>query len=1129
MISAERLKELPITRWCVNNRTSIYIFTILVSVAGFYIYQNLPKELYPDVVMPTISVTTIYPGASPQDIENLITKPLEKQLKSISGIKKITSNSMSDFGLIIAEFNSDQDSKQCKLKVKDAVDKGKKDLPSDLKNDPQIQEFDISEQPIMNINLAGDIPLEQLKKYAKSLKDKIEGMKEITRVDIIGGYTREIHVDVDMYKMTASGITLMDIENAISRENLNVSGGEVRVGEMRRNLRITGEFQSPDQIGNIVVRSFLGNPAFIKDIATVSDSHADKQDFARLDHKTVVTLNVIKRSGENLLNATDQIYEMIDDYKTNQFPQGLTVQVTGDTSENTRIQLHDLINTVVIGFVLVVFVLMFFMGFRNAFFVGLAVPLSCLIAFLFMPALGLTMNVMVLFSLLLALGIIVDDAIVVIENTHRIFHENHDMSVAQAAKYAAGEVFLPVLAGTLTTLAPFFPLLFWPGIIGKFMKNLPITLIITLGASLFVAFIINPVFAASFMSKDDKAKSVLKNYIPWFILFALVAIGSYFTKHFAVGNFAVFFILLMLLYHFVLDRATQLWQERVWPKFINLYRASLKVFIKGYGPLLVPIGAFVMLVISAFILYLSKPVVELFPSGEPNFVYIYCKLPMGTDANVTDSITQGIEKKVYKVIGEHNPDVTSVITNVGLGAGDPQNPDKVATPFKSKVTVAFKKYSDRKDPHTTKWLDSIRSEFQAGVAGAQISVEKERNGPPVGKAINIEISGDDFKILGDLQNKITQNIEKANIKGIDELKSDLQISKPEITVVLDNEKLQREGLSKGQVAGELRTALFGKEASKFRDVDDDIPIQLRLEEKYRTNVDELMNLNMSFMDFATGSFRQLPISSIASIKYSNSYSVINRKNQKRVVTLSSDVAEGAAANDVVANVKQVIANMDIPEGYEVKMTGEQEQQQETSAFLGVAFALALALMMMIMVTQFDSAVKPMIIGTTVLFSLIGVFLGNAIFHMKFSVVMTGVGFFALSGIVIRNGILLIEFIDELRQRGYSVQEAVIEGGAIRMTPVILTAMSAVLGLIPLAIGLNIDFEALFSHFNPHLYLGGDNVAFWGPLAWTMIFGLIGATFLTLLVVPSMYILGYNTRAWFRNRTGYKPEEETVKH
>ena len=1117
MISAERLKELPITSWCINNRTSIYVFTLLVSVAGYFTYNNLPKELFPDVVVPTISVSTIYPGASPEDIENLIVKPLEKQIKSISGVKKVTSNSMSDFGLIIAEFNTDQDAKQCKLKVKDAVDKGKKDLPSDLKNDPQIQEFDISEQPIMNINLAGDIPLEQLKKYADDLKDKIESMKEITRVDVIGGYVREIHVDVDMFKMTASGISLSDIENAIARENLNVSGGEMRIGEMRRNLRVTGEFKNPAQINNIIVRSFTGNAAFIKDIATVSDAHADKQDFARLDHKTVVTINVIKRSGENLLNATDRIYSVLDDYQRNRFPTGLKVEVTGDTSENTRIQLHDLINTVIIGFVLVVFVLMFFMGFRNAFFVGLAVPLSCLIAFLFMPSLGLTMNIMVLFSLLLALGIIVDDAIVVIENTHRIFHQNPDFTVAQAAKYAAGEVFMPVLAGTLTTLAPFFPLLFWPGIVGKFMRNLPITLIITLGASLFVAFIINPVFAASFMSKDDKERSQIKGFIPWFVVFGVIALIGYATKHFGVGNFFVFGIIVMLLYYFVFETAIHLWQERIWPRFVDFYRSTLRIFIKGVGPLLVPIAAVLLLFISIFIFVISKPIIEFFPNSDPNFVYIYCKLPMGTDANVTDSITVGIEKRVYKVIGEHNPDITSVITNVGIGAGDPQNPDKVATPYKSKVTVAFKKYADRKDPHTTRWLNAIREEFKTGVSGAQISVEKERNGPPVGKAINIEINGDDFKVLADLQNKIIDNIGKAGVKGIDELKSDLQISKPEITVVVDNEKMQREGLSKGQVASELRTALFGKEVSKFRDAKDDIPIQLRLQEKYRSKVEDLMNLNISFMDFATGSFRQLPISSIATLKYSNSYSVINRKNQKRVVTLSSDVTEGVGANEVVANIQQVINNLNVPEGYEVKMTGEQEQQAETSSFLGVAFGLALALMMMIMVTQFNSVVKPMIIASTVLFSLIGVFIGNAVFHMRFSVVMTGVGFFALAGIVIRNGILLIEFIDELRQRGYTVKDAVIEGGATRITPVILTALSAILGLIPLAIGLNIDFVTLFSEFKPHFFLGGDNVSFWGPLAWTMIFGLAVATFLTLLVVPSMYMLGYNVREWFRKR------------
>ncbi len=1118
-MSLERLKELKFTAWCVENRTSVYIFTILISVVGAMIYKNLPKELFPDVVVPTITVATIYPGATPSDIENLVTKPLEKQIKSINGIKKITSNSMSDFCLITAEFNTDQDAKVCKQKVTDAVDKGKKDLPSDLKNDPQVQEFDISELPIMNINLAGDIPLQQLKKYAEDLQDKIESQKEITRVDIIGGYEREIQVNVDLYKMTASGITLLDIENAISRENLNVSGGELRVGDVRRNLRVTGEFSDPKDIGNIVVRSFTGNPVFIQDIAEIRDGAKDKQDFARLDNKTVVTLNVIKRSGENLLDATDKIYETLEDYQANRFPKGVKVQVTGDTSDNTRIQLHDLVNTVIIGFVLVVFVLMFFMGFQNAFFVGLAVPLSCLIAFLLMPGLGLTMNVIVLFALLLALGIIVDDAIVVIENTHRIFHEHPELTIIQAAKYAAGEVFVPVLAGTLTTLAPFFPLLFWPGVVGKFMKNLPLTLIITLGASLFVAFVINPVFAVTFMKREDDSHIVtLKDVRVWFGVLIATAVGGYATHHFGIANFAVFSALMLLLYVFVLQFAVTSFQEKVWPKFLNVYKNFLRKLIHGNAPIYVPIVTFGLLLLSIAVLVLSKPQVEFFPNSEPNFAYVYCKLPMGTDAVVTDSVTKIIEKRVYKVLGANNPDVTSVITNVGLGAGDPQNPDKVATPFKSKVTVAFQRFADRKDPQTSKLLKKLQDEFKDGVAGADISVEKEANGPPVGKPINIEITGDDFEVLSALSQKVKIEIEKSGVKGVNELKSDLQLSKPEISLDIDREKMNREGISLGQVAVELRSALFGKEVSKFRDANDDAPIQLRLQEKYRTKVDDLMNLNISYMDFSTGSFRQVPISSIATLRYTTSFNQINRKNQRRVATLSSDLAEGYSANQVVPDIEKIITNIDKPEGYDIVMTGEQEQQQETGDFLAKAFGIALALMIMIMVTQFNSLAKPLIITGSVLFSLIGVFFGNALFGMKVSVVMTGVGFFSLAGIVIRNGILLIEFIDELRARGKNVEDAIVEGGATRITPVILTAMSAILGLIPLAIGLNIDFETLFSEFNPHFYIGGDNVSFWGPLAWTMIYGLIVATFLTLLVVPSIYMLGVRVKSkvqsWF---------------
>lgn len=1108
----ERLKELKFTTWCINNKTSIYVITLIITIAGLVTYNKLPKELFPDVVVPTISVATIYPGATPEDIENLVTKPLEKQMKSLNGVKKVTSTSMSDFSLIVVEFNTDLLPKDCKQKVTDAVGKGKKDLPTDLKSDPQIQEFDISELPIMNINLAGNIPLDQLKKQAEDLKNKIESLNGITRVDIVGGLEREIQVEIDLYKMTSVGLTLLDIENAISRQNMNISGGEMQIGELKRNVRITGEFEDPKEIEDMVLRSFMGNSVFVKDIATVTDGYKERSDFARLDGKSVITLNVIKRSGANLIDCADNINVILDESRKTDFPKGMTDTITGDTSGKTRLQLHDLINTVILGFVFVVFVLMFFMGFTNAFFVGLAVPLSCMIAFLLMPTLGMTMNVIVLFSFLLALGIIVDDAVVVIENTHRIFN-NYDYSIKDAAKYAAGEVFIPVLAGTLTTLAPFVPLLFWPGIIGKFMHHLPVTLIITLGASLVVAFVMNPVFAVTFMTKDHDADGKLiqrKGFFAankyGFIVFGLVATISYIKEWYGVANFSVFMILLIIIFHFVFSKAIVAWQTKIWPSFIASYKNLLSKLVIGFRPALMLVATVVMLVLSIVIFMASNPKTNIFPQGEPNFAYVYCKLPNGTAATVTDSITKGIEKRVAKVIGKKNDLVSSVISNVGLGAGDPQNPDKVPTPHKSKVTVAFVQFDQRKGKSTQELLDKLKEEFAKGVSGAEMTVEPESNGPPVGKPINVEISGDDFAELNVVAEKVKVEFNKAGIKGYSELKSDLQISKPEIIVQLDKEKMQREGISLAQAAGELRTALYGKEVSKYRDKDKDAPIIIRLDAKYRSKMETLLNLNISFMDMSIGAYKQIPLSAISTIKYDNSVSMINRKNQKRILNLTAEPSKGYEASTITNAMKEVVKSMDKPIGYDVKMVGEQEQQEETTNFLGVAFGGALALMFLILVTQFNSVAKPLIIFTTVVFSIIGIMLGFTFTGMTFSIVMTGVGLFALAGIVVRNGILMIEFIDELKERGLSLQEAVIEGGATRMTPVILTAMSAILGLIPLAIGLNMDFATMFSEFNPHFFIGGDNVAFWGPLAWTMIFGLIFATFLTLVLVPLMVLM-----------------------
>ena len=1099
-------KEFKPTSWAIDNKTTIYIITFIVTIAGFMIYGKLPKEQFPDIVIPQFVVATIYPGTSPEDMENLITKPIEKQLKSVSGIKKIKSQSIADFSMVTVEFNTGVAVAVAKQKVQDAVDKSKSDLPTDMDNDPTVQEVDFSEFPIMNINVSGNYSLDKLKKFAEMFQDEIEAMPEITRVDIIGALNREIQINVDVYRMQAAGFSFRDIEGAIASENVNISGGELNVDDVRRTLRVTGEFKDMESIRNIVVRSATGTSVLLRDIADVEDSYAERQDFARLDGKSVITMNVIKRAGTNLIAASDKIEEISERLQKTKLPAGVNVTLTGDQSEKTRVQLNDLINSVILGFIFVVLVLMFFMGTTNAIFVGLAVPLSILLAFLFMPSLHYSLNVIVMFSFLLGLGIVVDDAIVVIENTHRILHDHKELTVTQAAKMAAGEVFLPVLSGTLTNVAPFFPLLFWPGIVGEFMKYLPVTLIITLFASLVVAFIMNPVFAVSFMDKVDhneKKDNGLKSLVkPLLILLGLT--GLAYSYSFGFGNFMATITGLYLVNHFIFNPMIAGFQGTILPAFMNQYRRFINFLIQGYRPY----GA-LALVIAMFVGVIgffigSKPKVEFFPGGEPNFVYVYNQMPIGTDAHVTDSVTRIIEQKVNEVIAPNRRYVKSVISNVGIGAGDPQNPDRVVAPHKSKVTVAFVNFDERLGVSTSTILSDIRKKLE-GIPGTEISVEKENAGPPTGKAIAIEISGEDFKVLNQLEKSVKAEIQKTGIKGIEDLRSDLVLNKPEIIVDIDRIKATQQGISTAQIALEIRNALYGKEISQFRDAKEEYPIMLRLKVDNRNQIEKLVNLNISYRDMAVGgAFRQVPISTLATIRYESAYSSVNRKNQERMVTLSSNVLNGYNANEVVAEINQAIQNLDTPTGYTVRMGGEQEDQKETSDFLGIAFLMALGMIFVILVTQFNSVSKPFIIFGTVVLSLIGVLLGFALTKMTMSIVMTGVGVIALAGIVVKNGIILIEFIDELRNRGYGLSKAITEAAAIRLTPVVLTASSAVLGLIPLALGLNINFETLFTHGDPEFFLGGDSVVFWGPLAWTIIFGLTFSTFLTLIIVPAMY-------------------------
>lgn len=1123
-------KQFKPSSWSIDNKTSIFVITIIITLAGLVSYNNLPKEKFPELVIPTIYVSTIYPGTSPSDMENLVAKPIEKQIKSIAGVKKLTSNSLQDFSNVIVEFNTNVNVAAAKQKVKDAVDKARSDLPNDLPHEPNVVEIDFSEIPILFVNLSGDFDLYKLKKYADDLKDKIETLKEVTRVDIVGALDREIQVNVDMYKMQAAELTMMDIERAIASENITISGGLLSMDGMKRSLSVSGEFKEPSELNNIALRSMSGATVYLKDIADVKDSFKEKESFARLDHKNVITLNVIKRSGENLLNASDKTREIVAEMQKTKFPEKLKVTMTGDQSTQTRVTLHDLINTIIIGFILVTIVLMFFMGATNAIFVAMSVPLSMFLAFMLLPSIGFTLNMIVLFAFLLALGIVVDDAIVVIENTHRIY-DNGKMNIVTAAKKAAGEVFLPVLSGTLTTLAPFIPLAFWAGVIGKFMFFLPITLIITLTASLVVAYIINPVFAVQFMKPEKENNSThtpnRRGMKITAIIFAALALIFYISGSFGMGNFLVTLLLLNLFYRLVLIKAVNHFQKKTWPGIQNKYEQLLTWALSKRKPQLLLIGTVGLFFFTIILTGMRSPKVVFFPRADPNFIFVYLTLPVGTDVTYTDSMTKIVEKRVYSVIGENNPLVESVISNVAIGVGEGRpDDDRNAAPHKAKVGVAFVEFAKRNGKSTDAYLDKIR-EAVKGIPGAEITVGQEAAGPPTGKPVNIEVSGDDLKELITTSNSLKKYLDSLQIGGVEELKSDVQDSKPEIVFDIDRERANREGISTAQIGMEIRTAVFGKEVSKFRDANDEYPIQLRYLETQRNNIDQLKNLKITYRDMNMGgAIRSVPLSSFADIHYSNTYGGIKRKNQKRVVTLGSNILGGYNPNEVVANVIDAMKNFNTPESVSIKMTGEQEDQKETAAFLGNSLLISLGLIFIILITQFNSVSKPLIILTEIIFSLIGVLLGFAIFSMDISIVMTGIGVVALAGIVVRNGILLVEFTDVLIKEGVPLKEAIIKAGKIRMTPVILTATATMLGLIPLAVGMNIDFVTMFTELNPHLFFGGDSTAFWGPLSWTMIFGLGFATFLTLILVPVMYLISERSKKKVKKMMGTLDRDET---
>ncbi len=1142
----QNLREFSLTSFAVDNGTSVIILTIMILLFGIRSYNSMPKEQFPEASFPTVFVNTPYPGNSAKDIENLVTRPIEKELQSINGIKDIKSTSVQDFSSITVEFGTETEIEDVMRKVKDAVDKIKSELPNDLPTDPIIQDINFSDIPILTVNLSGDFQLDDLVQYAEDLSDEIEEIDEINEVDIKGDVEREVKVDVDLLKMESMQVNFGDIENAIRSENMNMSGGELVNNDFRRAIRVVGEFDTVREMEDMIIKSENQAPIFLRDIASVKFGYKDRTSIARSGGFPVISLDVIKRKGENLLNASDKIKVVVAEAQNSYLPEGINVSIFNDQSINTRNQVSSLENSIISGVILVVLVLLFFLGIRNAMFVGIAIPLSMLMGIMILYLTGTTMNIVVLFGLILALGLLVDNGIVVVENIYRYMQNGY--SGADAAKYGAGEVAVPIIASTATTLAAFVPLAFWPGIVGEFMKYLPITLIIVLTSSLFVALVINPVLTSKLMRLDERAddQSVRlrrrRNVLIGVVVMLLIAVMGHVSETFWIRNLFGIVVGVTLLNFFLLRPASFYFQNRGLPVLERGYDRFIRAALYRYAPIGVFMGTIALLVVAIGLLGSDPPKVEFFPSADPIYVNAFVDLPLGKDINATDQIMKDLEKKIAKVVEPYDGIVEEVLSQIGENTSDPNSPPEPGvSPNKARLTVSFVAYEKRNGVSTFEVMDKIR-EAAKGYPGVSIVVDKNADGPPTGKPINIELRGEDADKLAVLSEEIIAHINSKNIPGIEELLADVKIGKPELVINIDRAAARRFGISTFAIADAIRTAVYGKEVSKFKQGEDEYDIYVRLEEKYRYDVDNLLNQKITFRNPANGRIAQVPISAVASVKYTSTYSSIKRKNLDRVITIYSNVLADYNANEIVAELQDIMTEYPLPRGYFYEFTGEQQQQAEDTAFLLGAFLVVIFSIFIILVAQFNSISSPFIIILSVLFSTIGVFLGYYFTGRNIALISTGIGVISLAGIVVNNAIVLIDYTNLLLKRkmdemGVSkindfplanAKSAIVEAGGTRLRPVLLTAITTVLGLVPLAIGLNINFFTIITDLNPNYVLGGDNTAFWGPMAWTVIYGLTFATFLTLVVVPVMYWLIYRIKLVFNRlfRGSESPSVET---
>ena len=1158
-------KEFALSSWAIENKTTIYVLIGVFFILGLSAYFGMPRESFPEVKETKIFISTLYPGNTSEDIERLITDPIEEEIKNVSNVSEITSTSQEDYSIITVEFDEHITVEAAKQKVKDEVDSktAGEDWPvfNGAKVEPNVFDLNISEEiPILNINLQGNYPVERLKEFAEMLQDRVEDLPEIKQADIRGAQDKEVEVAVDIYKMMAAKVSFDDVLGAIRNGNVTMSAGNLVKSDQRRTIRILGEIENPAELKNFVVKSQEG-AVYLRDIAKVSFKEEDKTTYAREFGESVVMLDVKKRAGKNMIEAAEKIDQLIAEAKSSYFPRDLKVSIANDQSQKTLNQVDDLVNNIIFGVILVVGVLMFFLGFRNALFVGFAIPMSMFMSFMILQGLGYTLNTMILFGLIMGLGMLVDNGIVVVENVYRLMDEE-GMSRLEAAKKGIGEIAFPIIISTATTVAAFVPLGMWPGVMGEFMIYFPITLSVVLGSSLFVAIFMNSALVSSFMQTGEKIltrKQLITLslvLVPLGILILLIG-----GPVRGLGSLMIFTAIMFWLYRYAIKGSADWFQRKVLTALESGYKKTLKFALSGRKPVYFVTGIIAMLFVTFALfggsLQRGDTKVNFFPDNTPNQIIVYIEYPQGTDIEKTNRITREIEERVYNIIsdeaytdGDYNFLTESAISQVGEGAGNPMTDGGSAAemPHRGKITATMREYKYRRGQDSEQLRARVQEALKGIYPGVAISVEKDAVGPPAGYPINIELSGEDYDQLIQTAEGMLRYLNTRNIAGIEELKVDVNKGKPSMQVEVDRKKAGELGVSVGQVGNQLRRSLFGEKAGIYKESGEDYDINVRFNKDIRYDQNALFNQNIIFRDPANGQIKEIPVSAVARQKNTSSFSAIKHNDLKRVVTVYSGLAPGYTdAQAIVNQIQKEMKDYRVPGGVKIDYTGQIEEQNKQMQFLMGAFFSGLGLIMFLLVFQFSSVSKPTIIMLAIFLSFIGVFGGLMITGKPFVIMMTMMGIISLAGIVVNNGVVLLDYTQILIDRkklklgipdnAYlpvnELKEVIVEGGRARLRPVILTAITTILGLIPLAIGLNIDFFSLFTELDPKIYIGGDNVVFWGPLAWTVIYGLIIATFLTLIIVPALFYLTYRGKSWiYRKRHPEvveveKEEEELV--